>query len=125
MGRVITREKLAYLLVPVPLLAAVAFFSYLIGIFWLAITEHDEACMKGLVHQGARFREELQDEWALTSTCVFEDGTTHVEAFTPWVPPVLVASQTAAVVCTAIGLWAGSKRSCVSARKARSGNPAA
>lgn len=104
------REKLTWILVPVPVLLAVAFFAAAWGLGLLVISEHGEACQKGLHHVGSPLKEVRTDLWRLSSTCTFEDGATHVEESTPWVPPLVAASLVGAVVCGGVAAWAHRRR---------------
>ncbi|MFS8099281.1 hypothetical protein LFM09_19320 [Lentzea alba] len=104
------REKLTWALVPLPVLLAVAFFAYAWGIGLLGVSEHGEACQKGLHHEGSPLKEVRTDLWRLTSTCAFEDGATHVEQLTPWVPPLVATSLAGAAASGAIATWAYRRR---------------
>ncbi|MEU7481786.1 hypothetical protein AB0A63_37820 [Lentzea sp. NPDC042327] len=100
------REKLTWLVVPVPLLLVLMGAVFAWGNILFVISEHDEMCARGLVYERAVLKEELQDPWTLTSTCVFEDGRTHDEQPTPWVPPLLVVLASVTVLCAVVGGWA-------------------
>ena len=99
------RTMLAVLQVCVPVLFAVGVVAYGVGLLGVLISETDEACARGLVYEGADFREMRSGFVPLEHTCVFEDGTTHDDV-PGWVNPLFFGALAGSAACAAGAFWA-------------------